>query len=119
MADLAGFYFVNRLVSSYTLPISGNKFRVKGCYLPCEHAVAHSIDQLNFEQAIAELEKIVHQLEGGSVKLEQAIADYERGNALRQRCENLLNEAELRVQKLLTGKPGGIQAEPLDKDIPF
>lgn len=69
---------------------------------------------LSFEQAMAELEKIVQKLEGGSGKLEDAITDYERGTALQQRCETLLQQAELRVQKLQISKNGAIAgAEPL------
>ncbi len=77
-------------------------------------AAATDPQTLSFEQAIAELEKIVQKLEGGSGKLEDAITDYERGTALQQRCEALLSQAELRVQKLIVGKSGVTGAEALD-----
>lgn len=70
---------------------------------------------LTFEQAMAELERIVGQLERGDVELEKSIEIYERGEALRARCDALLSSAEEKVEKIrLTrdGKPDG--TEPLD-----
>jgi exodeoxyribonuclease VII small subunit len=73
------------------------------------------VKKLTFEQAIEELERIVSQLEGGKVPLEQSVAIYERGEALKRRCEELLRQAEARVEKITldaSGKPKG--TEPLD-----
>jgi exodeoxyribonuclease VII small subunit len=70
---------------------------------------------LSFERAIEELETIVRRLEDGKVPLEESVAIYERGEALKRRCEDLLRLAEARVQKITldtAGKPTG--AEPLD-----
>ncbi|HEX2539256.1 MAG TPA: exodeoxyribonuclease VII small subunit [Pseudolabrys sp.] len=70
-----------------------------------------------FETAIAELEQIVRELEGGKVPLEQSVAMYERGETLKARCEELLKHAEARVEKITLnagGKPTG--SEPLDVD---
>ncbi|HWM82584.1 MAG TPA: exodeoxyribonuclease VII small subunit [Pseudolabrys sp.] len=78
---------------------------------------ATDVKKLPFEQAIAELESIVRKLEEGKVPLEESVAIYERGELLKKRCEELLAQAEARVEKItLTsgGKPGG--AEPLDVD---
>lgn len=61
---------------------------------------------LSFEDALQELEEIVKSLEGGKGNLAQAIADYERGAALRQHCERKLVEAEAKVQAIVEG-PGG------------
>jgi exodeoxyribonuclease VII small subunit len=61
---------------------------------------------LSFEEALAELEEIVKSLEGGRGSLAQAIADYERGAALRRHCEQKLAEAEAKVQAIVDG-PGG------------
>jgi exodeoxyribonuclease VII small subunit len=55
---------------------------------------------LSFEQAIAELELIVSQLEKGDVPLEQSIVLYTRGEALKARCELLLRSAESRIEKI-------------------
>jgi exodeoxyribonuclease VII small subunit len=73
------------------------------------------VDKLPFERAIEELESIVKRLEEGKVPLEESVAIYERGEALKQRCEELLLQAEARVQKITldaAGKPTG--AAPLD-----
>ena len=75
------------------------------------------IETLTFEKALAELEQIVGRLERGDVPLAEAIAIYERGEALKKRCEKLLGEAEARVEKIRlspAGKPTGV--EPLDAD---
>jgi exodeoxyribonuclease VII small subunit len=73
------------------------------------------ITALPFEQAMAELEGIVERLEKGSVALEESIAIYERGEALKKHCETLLKSAEQRIEKITLGadgKPKG--TEPLD-----
>ena len=57
------------------------------------------IDKMSFEQALAELEKIVAKLEGGKETLENAIDDYEYGNELRQFCEKKFNEAFIDIVK--------------------
>ena len=64
------------------------------------------IDILSFEEALAELEGIVRKLETGQGRLEEAVADYERGAALRKRCEALLAEAEQKVQAIVEGTAG-------------
>ena len=58
------------------------------------------VKKMPFERAIEELESIVKNLEGGKVPLEQSVALYERGEALKKRCEELLRQAEARVEKL-------------------
>jgi exodeoxyribonuclease VII small subunit len=73
------------------------------------------IAALPFERALAELESIVGRLEAGDVALEESIRIYERGEALKRRCETLLREAEARVEKITrdaAGRPTG--TEPLD-----
>jgi exodeoxyribonuclease VII small subunit len=73
------------------------------------------VKKLSFERAIEELELIVKRLEEGRVPLEESIAIYERGEALKRRCEELLRQAEARVEKITTdasGQASGV--EPLD-----
>ncbi len=68
-----------------------------------------------FEKAVAELESIVARLERGDVALDESIAIYERGEALKKHCEKLLAAAENRIEKIRldrAGKPQGV--EPLD-----
>jgi exodeoxyribonuclease VII small subunit len=68
------------------------------------------IAELTFEQALAALEQVVSQLEGGQVPLEQSIALYERGDALKKHCEAKLGEAELKVEKIVAGGDGDAPA---------
>ena len=75
------------------------------------------IKKMTFETAIAELEGIVKRLEEGKVPLEESVAIYERGEVLKKRCEELLKQAEARVEKITldaSGKPTG--TAPLDVD---
>jgi len=73
------------------------------------------IKKLSFERAIEELESIVNRLEGGKVPLEESVAIYERGEALKRRCEELLRQAEARVDKITTDASGKVTGtEPLD-----
>ena len=70
---------------------------------------------LSFEQALKELEQIVSKLERGDVELEPSIALYERGEALRAHCEQLLRRIEAKVEKITLdaqGQPNG--STPLD-----
>jgi len=70
---------------------------------------------LTFERAIEELESIVKRLEEGKVPLEESVAIYERGEALKRRCEELLLQAEARVDKITIGTNGEVTGtEPLD-----
>ena len=74
--------------------------------------MAQEIASLSFEDALAELEQIVKALEGGQQKLEEAIAAYERGAALKRHCETRLAEAEQRVQVIVEGEDGVLSAGP-------
>lgn len=65
-----------------------------------------NIDGLSFEQALAELEKIVRTLESGKAGLEESIQSYERGQALRAYCESKLKDAQLRVDSLTLNNAG-------------
>jgi exodeoxyribonuclease VII small subunit len=58
------------------------------------------IAELTYEQAFAELEAIVATLETEERSLDEAIAQYERGQGLAQHCANLLDQAELKVQQI-------------------
>jgi exodeoxyribonuclease VII small subunit len=64
------------------------------------------VEALAYDEAFAELQRVVTSLEQGGQTLEATIALYERAVALQRRCERLLGEAELRVQQLLA-RPGG------------
>ena len=72
------------------------------------------IDVLSFEQALAELERIVGQLESGQAPLEQSIELYERGALLKAHCEKRLEAARLRVEKIVVGAGGQVGVEPAE-----
>ena len=73
------------------------------------------VNKLSFERAIEELEGIVKRLEDGKVPLEESVAIYERGEALKRRCEDLLRQAEARVEKITADSSGAVTSvEPLD-----
>jgi exodeoxyribonuclease VII small subunit len=79
-----------------------------------ESAAAADISGLSFEDALAELDKIVRGLEGGQQKLEDAISAYERGAKLRQHCEAKLAEAEQRVQVIVAAADGAVSLRTAD-----
>jgi len=68
------------------------------------------VEEMSFEEAMHELEAVVGALERGEVALEESIRLYERGAALKARCEVKLKEAEEKVAAITldqTGKPTG------------
>lgn len=73
------------------------------------------IKDLSFEQALAELEQIVKTLESGNIDLDKSIAQYERGEKLKQYCSQKLQEAEAKVEKinLSNGAIEGVEAANL------
>ena len=74
------------------------------------------IEDMSFEEALAALEDVVRSLEGGDVPLEKSIDLYERGEALRKRCEDRLKDAELRVEKIVGSGGQAKGTEPFDAD---
>jgi exodeoxyribonuclease VII small subunit len=77
-------------------------------------ADAAEISSLTFEQALAELERIVAELESGQAPLERSIEMYERGAALKAHCETRLAAARLRVEKIVAGGQGAPAVEPAE-----
>ncbi|MFT5064726.1 MAG: exodeoxyribonuclease VII small subunit [Yoonia sp.] len=74
-----------------------------------------AVEEMSFEQAIAALEKVVGQLERGDVALDESIGLYERGAALRKRCQDELKRAEEKVAKLTIDTDGNAAGTtPLD-----
>ena len=61
---------------------------------------ALAIEKLSYEQALAELEKIVQKLENQSLELDATLKMFERGKSLIQHCQMLLDQAELKVRQL-------------------
>ena len=83
---------------------------------PKPAALPPDIAAMSFEDAMAALEEIVLKLESGQAKLEDSIALYDRGAALRRHCEARLADAEMRVQKIVAGEGGApaLEAFPTD-----
>ena len=75
---------------------------------------ADDVAALSFEDALAELERIVRGLEGGQQRLEGAITAYERGSRLRRHCEAKLAQAEQRVQAIVAAGDGGLSLRAAD-----
>jgi len=71
--------------------------------------------KFNFEKSLERLEQIVEQLEGGEVKLEDAIKVFEEGVNLFKHCASRLNEAEKKIKKLVKTEEG-FQLELLDEE---
>ena len=76
--------------------------------------IAENVAGLSFEDALAELERIVRGLEGGQQKLEEAITAYERGAVLRRHCEAKLAEAESRVQAIVERADGSLALKAME-----
>ena len=74
------------------------------------------IEKMSFEDALAQLEEIVRNLEGGDSALDDAIAAYERGAALKRHCESKLRQAQARVEKISLGADGTPGTEPVASD---
>ena len=72
------------------------------------------VAEMSFEEALAALEAVVGQLERGDVALEQSIALYDRGAALKARCEVLLREAEEKVEKIRLAEGRAVGTEPAE-----
>ena len=75
------------------------------------------IARMSFEEALAALEGIVQALERGDVPLDRSISLYERGEALRAACQQRLDAAQARIEKIVTGADGRAAAtRPFDAD---
>jgi exodeoxyribonuclease VII small subunit len=79
-------------------------------------AAPDDIAAMSFEDALAELEQIVRRLEAGQVKLDEAIRCYERGAFLKRHCEEKLEEAQQRVDRIVVGADGTVAARPANLD---
>ncbi len=73
-----------------------------------------SIKNMTFEEALRELENIVRRLDSGQETLETAIASYERASALKTYCENKLQDAKLKIEKVTKSADGTINLSPAE-----
>jgi exodeoxyribonuclease VII small subunit len=88
--------------------------RKEGVDMSKQSASHADIAAMSFEQAIKELEQIVGKLERGDVELEPSIELYERGEALRAHCDQLLRRIEAKVEKITLDAQGANGSVPLD-----
>jgi exodeoxyribonuclease VII small subunit len=79
-------------------------------------AVPKDIAAMSFEDALAELERIVKRLEEGKIQLNDAIEAYQRGAALKNHCEAKLREAQAKIEKIVPGPGGSAGSEPIKID---
>ncbi|MGY6551775.1 MAG: exodeoxyribonuclease VII small subunit [Erythrobacter sp.] len=78
-------------------------------------AMAGDISQMSFEEALAALEEIVKRLERGDVPLDESISLYEQGEKLRTACQNRLDAAQARIERIVTAADGSAAgAQPFD-----
>jgi len=98
-----------------TQEIYKDEYKAMGTVMDKSAQQHADIEAFTFEAALKELETIVGRLERGDVALEDSIAIYERGEALRKHCDALLKQAEAKVEKLTLGDNGEPKGtEPLD-----
>lgn len=73
-----------------------------------------AVTEMSFEEAMAALEGVVSQLERGEVPLEQSIALYERGAALKAHCAAKLKDAEEKVEMIRSAEGRAVGATPVE-----
>ena len=73
------------------------------------------VNDMSFEEAMEELERVVSKLEEGDVALDQSIELYEKGAELKRRCESKLKEAEEKVAAITSDSDGNVvSTKPLE-----
>jgi exodeoxyribonuclease VII small subunit len=72
------------------------------------------VNQMEFEQALKELEGIVKILEDGKVSLNESVNLYERGIALKKRCDSILESVQLRINQISSGKDGVVKQSEME-----
>ena len=82
-----------------------NPVQKRGAAKPKSAPESDAEPAISFEEALANLEKIIDRIESGKVGLEESIGEYERGVAMLKRCRAILDRAEQRVAEL-TSAPG-------------
>ncbi len=81
-----------------------------------ETKIPADIKKMSFEDALAEIEDIVRDLESGQGELDEAINAYARGAALKKHCEAKLKEAQAKIDKIVLGPNGEVSTEPAELD---
>lgn len=73
-----------------------------------------NFDKLTFEDALAQLETIVRELEAGKIKLDDAVEAYEKATALKKFCEDKLKNAQLKIEKINIAPDGTVTTGEFD-----
>ena len=73
-----------------------------------------NVENLSFEEALEQLETIVRDLEGGKIKLDDAVEAYEKAITLKKFCEEKLKNAQLKIEKIEKSSNGELVLTPLD-----
>lgn len=76
---------------------------------------SQAMEELTFEQAFGQLERITRELEAGDLPLDAALALFEQGARLAEQCDRLLHAAELRVRQIVPDGAGGFEAAGFDE----
>jgi exodeoxyribonuclease VII small subunit len=95
---------------------SGGRARINRGDAMAEDKIPPDIAKMSFEDALAELQKLVKSLEKGDSKLDDAISAYKRGVDLKRHCEAKLQEAQLKVDKIVLSADGTIGKESAKLD---
>ena len=74
-----------------------------------------NLKNMSFEEALEQLDALVRDLEGGRIKLDDAVEAYDKAVGLKKLCEEKLKAAELKVEKIEAAADGTLKTEPLDK----
>lgn len=74
-----------------------------------------NFEKLSFEDALAQLENIVRELEAGKIKLDDAVEAYEKATALKKFCEDKLKSAQLKIEKINVAPDGTVTTQEFDK----
>ena len=78
--------------------------------------MVENLSELSFEEALAKLENIVRELEGGKIRLDDAVKAYEEATKLKKICENKLENAKLKIEKIEADKNGELHVENFDEE---
>lgn len=73
-----------------------------------------AVTELNFEQAMCELETLVRRLEEGQMTLEEMIAACERGTALKAHCDAKLQQGQARIDQIIVSPDGAVSTQPME-----
>lgn len=76
-----------------------------------------NISDMEFEEAMGELDHIVKNLEVGNVPLKESLRLYERGTLLKKHCDAILESAQLRINQIAAEKDGNVVIEKSNLEL--